>query len=37
MIERLYKIEGTKEIKASYEILGAKIYSFIKYVEREWK
>ena len=37
MIDRLYEIEGTKELKANYEILGAKIYSFIKYVEREWK
>jgi len=37
MIDRLYEIDGTKELKPNYEILGAKIYSFIKYVEREWK
>ncbi len=37
MIDNLYDIDGIKALKEKYEILGAKIYSFIKYVEREWK
>lgn len=37
MIGRLYTIEEIKTLKDKYEILGAKIFSFIKYVEREWK
>ena len=37
MIDKLYDIDEIKVLKEKYEILGAKIYSFIKYVEREWK
>ena len=37
MIDRLYQIEEIKILKDKYEILGAKIFAFIKYVEKEWK
>lgn len=37
MIDKLYTIQEIKTLKEKYEILGAKIYSFIKYVEKEWK
>lgn len=37
MIDILYTIQEIKTLKEKYERLGAKIYSFIKYVEKEWK
>jgi len=37
MIDQLYDIPEINILKGKYEILGAKIYSFIKYVENEWK
>lgn len=37
MIDQLYNIPEATDLKDKYEILGAKIYSFIKYVEKEWR
>ena len=37
MIDQLYDFSEINLLKNKYEILGAKIYSFIKYVEKEWK
>ncbi len=31
------KIQSDKEIIENYDKLGAKIFSFIKYVEQQWK
>ena len=31
------KIQNDKEIIENYDKLGAKIFSFIKYVEKQWK
>lgn len=31
------KIQNDKEIIENYDKLGAKIFSFIKYVEQQWK
>ncbi|WP_114490989.1 four helix bundle protein [Candidatus Ulvibacter alkanivorans] len=36
-IERLYNIEGVSALIKQYDQLGGKIYSFIKYVENNWK
>lgn len=37
MIDELYKIEEIKELRKKYDLLGGKIYSFIQYVEKNWK
>ena len=37
MIDRLYNNSELKELKEKYDILGAKLNSFIRYVEKEWK
>ncbi len=37
MIDTLYKNVSTSGLVAKYDSLGGKIYSFIKYVEKEWK
>ena len=37
MIDQLYNIPELMELKENYEILGAKIYTFIKYVEKDWR
>ncbi|MCM8569185.1 four helix bundle protein [Gramella jeungdoensis] len=37
MIDQLYDISEIRPLKEKYEILGAKIYTFIKYVEKEWR
>ena len=37
MIYQLYDFPEIRDLKANYEILGAKIYNFIKYVEKEWR
>ncbi|TBW26473.1 four helix bundle protein [Gramella sp. KN1008] len=37
MMDQLYDIPEIKKLKEKYEILGAKIYTFIKYVEKEWR
>ena len=37
MIDQLYDFPEIRDLKANYEILGAKIYNFIKYVEKEWR
>jgi hypothetical protein len=31
------KIQNNNEIIENYDKLGAKIFSFIKYVEQQWK
>jgi len=36
-IQKLYEIDKTGSLIESYNILGAKLFSFIKYVEKEWK
>lgn len=37
MIDQLYDIPEINSLKEKYEILGAKIFTFIKYVEKEWR
>ena len=37
MIDQLYDFPEIRDLKANYEILGAKIYNFIKYDEKEWR
>lgn len=37
MIVELYKNEKVNDLKIKYDALGSKIYSFIQYVEKEWK
>lgn len=37
MIQQLYPESETVALIEKYEILGAKLFSFIQYVEREWK
>jgi four helix bundle protein len=37
MIEVLYDFPEIKELKQNYDSLGGKIYSFIQYVEKNWK
>lgn len=36
MIETLYELE-VKDLISKYDTLGAKLYSFKKYVEQHWK
>lgn len=36
-IKHLYGNLFNKDVISSYEVLSAKIYSFIKYVEQHWK
>ncbi len=35
-IERIHKVKEIPLLKENYEILGAKIYSFMRYVELHW-
>jgi len=37
MIEVLYNFPEIKELKQNYDSLGGKIFSFIQYVEKNWK
>ena len=37
MIDELYKITEVKDLRTKYELLGGKIFSFIQYVEKNWK
>ncbi|MCP9198332.1 four helix bundle protein [Gramella sp. GC03-9] len=37
MINKLYEIQEVKSLIKNYDILGAKINSFIRYVEKDWK
>jgi len=37
MIEVLYDFPEIKELKQNYDSLGGKIFSFIQYVEKNWK
>ena len=33
----VYKLEGTLELIKKYDLLGGKIFSFMLYVEKNWK
>ena len=35
MIDKLYKIKDVKILLSEYDTLGAKLYNFIKYVEKD--
>ena len=37
MIDELYEIKEIKTLRTKYDLLGGKIYSFIQYVEKNWK
>ena len=37
MIQKLYPGLETEDLLAKYDILGAKLFKFIMYVEKEWK
>ena len=37
MIEELYELSEVKELKRKYDLLGGKIFSFIQYVEKNWR
>ncbi|WP_373056936.1 four helix bundle protein [Zunongwangia sp. H14] len=37
MVDELYDIAEIKELKQKYDILGGKIFSFIQYVEKNWR
>lgn len=37
MIDKLYELPEISDLKIKYEQLGGKIYSFIQYVENNWK
>ena len=37
MIDELYGIPEIKELRKKYDLLGGKIFSFIQYVEKNWK
>ncbi len=37
MIDELYEIPEIKDLKSKYDLLGGKIFSFIQYVEKNWK
>ena len=37
MIQKLYPELETVDLLAKYDILGAKLFKFIMYVEKEWK
>jgi four helix bundle protein len=37
LIDQLYKIAEIKDLIKKYEILGAKLFTFIEYVEQNWK
>ena len=37
MIDELYEISEIKELRSKYDLLGGKIFSFIQYVEKNWK
>lgn len=37
MINELYDLDGVEEIKEKYDLLGGKIFSFTRYVEKHWK
>lgn len=37
MIDKLYELLEVKELIKEYDILGAKLYTFITYVENNWK
>jgi four helix bundle protein len=37
MIDELYEISEVKDLRSRYDLLGGKIFSFIQYVEKNWK
>ena len=37
MIDKLYEITEIKELREKYDLLGGKVFSFIQYVEKNWK
>ncbi|RDK84800.1 four helix bundle protein [Marinirhabdus gelatinilytica] len=37
MIQEIYKEIDVSDLLKKYDTLGAKIFSFLKYVEKEWK
>ena len=37
MIDELYEISEIKDLRGKYDQLGGKIFSFIQYVEKNWK
>ena len=37
MIQKLYPELETEDLLSKYDILGAKLFKFIMYVEKEWK
>ena len=37
MIQEIYTEIDVSDLIKKYDILGAKIFSFLKYVEKEWK
>lgn len=37
MIDELYDLKKIKNLREKYDLLGGKIYSFIQYVEKNWK
>jgi len=37
MIDKLYDISEIKALLSDYDKLGAKLYNFIQYVEKDWK
>ena len=37
MIDKLYQLEDTPDLIKKYDLLGGKIYTFIQYVEKNWK
>ncbi|WP_299017207.1 four helix bundle protein [uncultured Polaribacter sp.] len=37
MIYNIHKLEACNDLQKKYDILGAKLFTFITYVEREWR
>jgi len=37
MIDKLYGLEETSDLIKKYDLLGGKIFTFIPYVEKNWK
>ena len=37
MIDELYEVPEVGDLRKRYDLLGGKIFSFIQYVEKNWK
>lgn len=37
MIDKLYELEETSDLIKKYDLLGGKIFTFMQYVEKNWK